>query len=508
MTQLKDMMIKKKQVASIAFFILVNIVTINLYAGQDSYSQPNVHSDAESIGKHDSAIKQNSNKEASWVSFKPKYGYNILDQNNFVAWKVNYLLNAKNDLPSPVTISAQIRAIAFYGFTSDANRFGYLMRFPPDFSGNAASEVTVNNFNIGITGRVTDWLTLFGELRYNPARTFGDSSQRSLNVGTATGGSQTINLGGTADTVRSLWFGLNAYALFGNPDKSDFYFYIGHFNLPFGNMNTFNPFSQTSVWHYFGARGNGASLGYQNSGFKAEFCVVQGGPQERVANAGPDGKVGNFCANAEYSYTYNDFFQIDVGGSFIFGTDYCTPFPIAHFAFCPNGTVNGAWDANIYLSFGKHFSLRGEIARTLSPWPGTAGTPTQPAFFFDAAHVTAFVAEGKIEFDVYTQKDSQGNVVKTIPLALTASWGEGIQGAEKSPWRHNKQFTAALQSKITESVLVYFEYNLVQGFAPLQFMSGFYPDTGGAPGAPVVFVQPSKIDVQENLFLVGVTAAF
>ncbi|MCB1106477.1 MAG: hypothetical protein KDK76_00100 [Chlamydiia bacterium] len=433
-----------------------------------------------------------------WVSFNPEYSYDMMNQNDYVTEKAHYLLNAKEKFYSRAVIGTQARFIGSFGWTNTKNKFPYLMRLPSDFHGRTASELNVNNFNIAITAAVTNWLTLYGEIRYNPARTFGPGNE-DITVFDAQGNPLTIDLGSVRDTTRQLMFGYNAFALVGNPNYSGFYFYIGHFTLPFGNFKTYNPFSQSVPFHYFAARGNGASLGYQYEGFNIEFCGVQGGPQERVANGGNDGKVGNFTVNAKYDNTFRDFLSLHLGGGMIFGTGYCSKWPISHFVICDKR--NGAWDVNAELGFGKHFSVRGELVRTFKVWPGTSGTPSQPKFFFPAKHLTTFVVESKYEFDIYKKRDENGNITKTIPFALTASWGEGLQGDRRSPWAFNKQFTAAIQSKLTPTVLTFLEYNFLRGFAPLQWMSGFY-------SAPGVFVMSSNKYVRENLFLGGITAAF
>jgi hypothetical protein len=133
-----------------------------------------------------------------------------------------------------------------------------------------------------------------------------------------------------------------------------------------------------------------------------------------------------------------------------------------------------------------------EIVQTFEDWPGTAGTLTQPANFFPASKVTAYALEAKVDVAEDT----------SVPSAISVSWSEGRRGASGSEWEFNRQLTVGFQAQVQSNIGVYFEFNHLQGFAPLQWLSGFYPF--GAP--PGTFVLPSKRDVRQNLGLIGISA--
>jgi hypothetical protein len=214
-------------------------------------------------------------------------------------------------------------------------------------------------------------------------------------------------------------------------------------------------------------------------------ALLQGGPQFRTVNSGNyGGDVDNFAISASYENEY-----VRIGGGVLGGTGYSSDFPIVHFAI--TGNRNPAWDVHLRLRFNP-VTFSSEIVQTFEDWPGTAGTLTQPANFFPASKVTAYALEAKVDVAEDT----------SVPSAISVSWSEGRRGASGSEWEFNRQLTVGFQAQVQSNIGVYFEFNHLQGFAPLQWLSGFYPF--GAP--PGTFVLPSKRDVRQILGLIGISA--
>jgi len=430
--------------------------------------------------------------QTSSVSAQPMIGidsdftYAMIDQNNNVNQKPLFLLqNRQVGLESKLYLGLQARAIGFLIKTNQQDKFSYLMRFPPDFTGDYGSELLINNVNIGLLANVSSWMALYSELNWDPARTF-EGVDEKITVQDPTGAPLVIERGRVVDATRQTVSLKQAYMLFGDLDKYSVYGYLGKFRTPFGLDDTVSPFSANMIFHYFNGLSHGAAVAVYKEGVHLTAALLQGGPQFRTVNSGNyGGDVDNFAISASYE---NEFVRI--GGGVLGGTGYSSDFPIAHFAI--TGRRNPAWDGHLRLRFNP-LTVSGEIVQTFKVWPGTAGTPTQPANFFPASKVTAYALEAKVDVAEDT----------AVPSAISVSWSEGRQGASGSQWEFNRQLTIGFQAKVQSNIGVYFEFNHLQGFAPLQWMTGFYP-----PGAPPgTFVLPSKRDVKQNLGLIGITVA-
>ena len=285
-----------------------------------------------------------------------------------------------------------------------------------------------------------------------------------------------------------------AYVLIGNLDRSPVYVSLGKMPVPFGLTDTVNPFTASSVWHAFGALANGATLGYTRDGLSLSLMGVQGGSQFRAANTPVEGtgvpsKLNNMAVDASYEIGLGPGGTLLLGGSYLHGSAYCQDFPVQHHLPCRDN--NPAFDVYGRLVAGA-FTLTGEFARTLDEWPGTFN-PAMPQF--PASDATSFGVGMKYRFDL-----DQG------PLDLSAEFSRFEAGPDGAPWERQDQIVLGAAWFAEPSVKLFGEYIHVDGFVPLNFISGgsIRDDRGEVIPDRTI----SEAAASSDIVLVGVNAAF
>ena len=135
-------------------------------------------------------------------------------------------------VPTPVLVpGAQMRLSGLYGRTNTRGKFGYLGRFPPDFTGNTAGDLRILQANLAATAYFTPYAAGYVETLFSDVFTLPDLQP------------------GEFFKVRQ------AYATFGDVRRFPVYAFIGKKTVSYGDFGTLSPFTQAVPWHYF--RGSG-----------------------------------------------------------------------------------------------------------------------------------------------------------------------------------------------------------------------------------------------------------
>ncbi len=197
------------------------------------------------------------------------------------------------------------------------------------------------------------------------------------------------------------------------------------------------------VWHYFSPLAEGAGIGYAEDGLQFSVTALNGSRGIRVSDSEEKGHINNFAANLRYEVPLADDVTWAIGGGYLHGTIYDGSVA-EHINPQITGPRNGAWDVNSSLSAGQ-WTLEGEIASTLKPWPVTN------------ADVLAWRAEAAYDLPM----------TNIQPVRLSGSWSEGLQGPSGSAFEFNRQLVIGLRYLPHEQVMMSFEYVRSMGFAPL-----------------------------------------
>jgi hypothetical protein len=421
---------------------------------------------------------------ASLIGTNAEYTYEVLDHTENTNTKQLRQLEAlrDGDLKSRVTMGGNITALTNYQKSNTDSKFGWLMRHPTSANqfGNEVSEAVIHSVSLQITGRVTDRLTAYTELLYNPEQNFASGS-------TITGlARNNVNM-------------RRAYLLYGDLTSSPFYASIGKMDIPFGLNDTVNPFTNSTNWHSFSGLAYGAKVGYAGNNLNLRAMAVQGGAQFRNANTSVNGsavpsKLNNFALDANYTFEFDDDSSLLAGLSYQHGSAYCqdyephapgAPGGVQHFGDCAD--ENPAVAAYLKYINGK-LNVIAEYAQTLDEWPGTHN-PAIPEFA--AQKNTTFTLGASYGFDFGLKND----------VELSAEFSRFIAGDDGSPWEKQDQLVLGASYFFNTNVKLFAEYIHVDGWVPLNFLSGGNP--GGAPGQSW-----SDQDATTDAIVLGVTAAF
>ncbi|MCR9268337.1 MAG: hypothetical protein NXI03_12275, partial [Alphaproteobacteria bacterium] len=224
------------------------------------------------------------------VGISPEYSYRMLDHAEGVNTRQLIQLQAiqNGELPNRVTLSGGITVLGNMQRSNSDTKFGWLMRHPTSSNqiGEDVSELVVHNAQLAFTARMSDWITAYAEILYDPEQSFG---------------SGTI----TALTRNQLQL-RKGYVLFGNLDESPIYAAVGKMDVPFGLQDTVSPFTNSTSWHAFAPLAYGGMVGYYNGNFHLRGMAVQGGAQFRSANSPVQdtevpSRVNNFAIDANYT---------------------------------------------------------------------------------------------------------------------------------------------------------------------------------------------------------------
>ncbi|MCF6220570.1 MAG: hypothetical protein L3J65_05610 [Robiginitomaculum sp.] len=409
------------------------------------------------------------------IKLNHSYSYDMLDPTLNINSKQLLLLQHKQDgrlANNSVYIGGSITAIANYWSSNRDSEFGYLMRHPTANNqvGKVVSEATIHSAQTSFTANIGDWVTAYGEFLYDPEQSFGAGTNTAL----------------SRNQVQLR----QGYVLFGNLNKSPIYGAIGKMNTPFGLTDTVNPFTGSTNWHAFGGLANGALFGYSKNGLHIRAQAVQGGSQFRAANVPVNGtnvpsKLNNYVVDANYTFNLGEGSkEIMFGASYERGSAYCQSFPVVHFQVCP--AANPAWAAYGRARLGN-LTLQAEFDKTVNVWPGTFN-PTAPLDIFPASKVSSFLLGGKY---TTTFKDKKAD--------LSFEFSNFVAGPDGSPWERQNQWVVGSALFLSESAKLFTEGVLVEGYAPLNFISG----GNLAPGETHSDVDATSIGV-----IIGVNVAY
>jgi len=420
-------------------------------------------------------VRTTSNNNDGVIKLNHSYSYDMLDPTTNINSKQLLLLQQKQNgqlLSNSVYFGGAVTAIANYWGSNRDGKFGYLMRHPTANNqvGKVVSEATIHSAQTNFTANIGDWVSAYGEFLYDPEQSFGAGTNTAL-------GRNQVQL-------------RQGYVLFGNLDKSPVYGAIGKMNTPFGLTDTVNPFTASTNWHAFGGLANGALLGYSKDGLHIRFQAIQGGSQFRAANVPVDGtnvpsRINNYTIDANYTFAFADGSdQLMLGGSYKRGSAYCQSFPVVHFEACP--AANPAWAAYGRLHLGN-FTLQAEFNKTTDIWPGTFN-PIAPLNVFAASKVSSLSLGGR-----YTA------MVNNKRTDFSLEFSNFVAGPAGSPWQRQNQWVLGTAVFLSDSVKLFGEGVHVEGYAPLNFISG----GNLAPG-----VTHSDVDARSTGAILGVNVAF
>ncbi|MEE9363431.1 MAG: hypothetical protein V3U92_12610 [Cellulophaga sp.] len=375
------------------------------------------------------AIAQESNKTIKAIHFNPEFSYKMLDSNRDLR-KVNILLREKEKgtiTTKSLLIGTSLISIFDYQKSNTDSKFAYLMRHPTSNNqiGKEVSEVVVHSFQVSITALVSNWLTAYAEILYNPEQSFGKGTITTLN--------------------RNQLQLRKGFVVFGSLKKFPLYVAIGKMDAPFGQMESVSPFTNSTMWHAFGGLGYGVQIGLKKDGFHAKFMAVQGGAQFRAMHT-PVGdsinvpsKINNFVADINYRTTILKKAKLYFGASYLHGSAYCQYFPVMHFSACADNNPAVTYYGKLMVK--DRLALKRAFATTLKIWKGTHN-PTPPLDVFKASKVTSL--------DLGVKYDLNKN--ENLKYTLSGEFSNFRAGAIGSPWERQNQIVigfSALYKKST-----------------------------------------------------------
>lgn len=390
------------------------------------------------------ATTQPQTADDHFIRNNHRFAYEILDPNKRINRKNLYILEQKKKgelADDSVYLSGAITAIANNQRANQVSNFGYLMRHPAKNNQRTknVSEAVIHSAQIGVTATLGDWVSGHMELLYDPQQSFGSGTLTDLNR-------NQVQL-------------RQGYVTFGNLNESPLYTSLGKMTVPFGLTDTVNPFTSSTVWHAFGGLAYGLQAGYHTDNLSVSVMAIQGGAQFRAANVPVDGtsvpsKLNNYALDANYTFGMDES-ELLVGASYIKGSPYCQNFPVVHFNPCDE--ENGAYD--IYTKYdSERWTLIAEFAKTEDTWKGTFN-PTIPQFA--ASKVTSW--------DLGAQYHTQWNDY-AADISFDVSRFES--GPSGSPWERQDQIVLGGALFLTPSTKLFTELIRVNGYAPLNFISG------------------------------------
>jgi hypothetical protein len=387
-------------------------------------------------------------------------------------------LQAEEDrLATPLTISGSIIGIANYQVSNRDSKFGYLMRNPTSANqiGDHVSEALIHSAQLGFTANFSDWLTGYAEILYNPQQNFGP--------------------GTIAGRDRNQLLMQRAYLMIGDLERSPVFGVVGKVDIPFGLNDTVSPFTNSTSWHSFAGLAYGAQLGYVDENLMIRAMAIQGGAQFRAANAPVEGtvvpsRINNFAVDANYTFNFNEADWMMLGASYQHGSAYCQNYPIFHFNPCDDN--NPAWAAYAQGSIGN-LELLGEFAETTDVWPGSAvPIPTNPLSVFDAQKTRSWTVGGRYGFGDTLLSGKRDHYI-------SLEFSKFRAGEEGAPWERQNQFMLGYSRYLIDNVNIFAEAIHVDGFAPLNFLTG-----GNFPDGSTW----SDNDAKTEVILIGAHTAF
>ena len=418
----------------------------------------------------------------NFVGTNGTYAFAILDHAESINSKPLMQLTAlqEGELVDRVTLSGGITAIANWQFASSDSKFGYLMRHPTSNNqlGDQVSEVVLHSANLALTARVAPRVTGYAELLYDPQQSFGS--------GTITA------LARNQIQLRRGW------VMYGDLDALPVYALVGKMDTPFGLQDTVSPFTNSTNWHAFAGLAYGGQVGFVSGGLHVRGMIIQGGAQFRSANVPVEGtsvpsRANNFAFDGRYTIDLGNDGQdsIMIGASYQHGTAYCQGYPVFHFNPCAQNNPGIA--AYGRVNYGP-VTVLGEYATTTDDWAGTAvPDPNNPLSVFDAVAPEAFTIGGRVGLG------DKMPVMQRHSLAASFEFSKFISGESGSPWERQTQKVLGLSWFPVPNVNLFGEYIDVDGFVPLNFLSG-----GNFPDGSTW----SEFDADTDVIMAGAQIAF
>lgn len=397
------------------------------------------------VAQEDSNKKENKGS----IGINSEFSYKMLEPNQNLR-KVNVLLEEREEGAlenKSLTIGVSLISLLDYQRSNTDSKFAYLMRHPTSNNqiGKEVSEAVVHSFQASFSGAVNDWLTVYGEMLYNPEQSFGAGTITTL--------------------TRNLFQLRKGFIVFGDLKKFPVYGAIGKMDAPFGQTNSVSPFTNSTMWHAFGGLGYGAQVGFKKWGLHAKFMAVQGGSQFR-AMATPVGdstnvpsQINNFVADLNYTLELGEGTRLKVGGSYLRGSAYCHDFPVIHFEPC--GDNNPAYTFYGNLVVNERLMVQSSFAKTTKVWAGTHN-PIPPLNVFAASKVSS------LDAGIKYQLNTDAKVIYTI----SGEFSNYIAGPSGAPWERQNQYILGFAGMINQSSKLFVELFRTEGYVPLNFISG------------------------------------
>ncbi len=401
----------------------------------------------------------------------------MLDSTQHINRKQELLLQAIKDgdlKNGDIILGGAVSAIMGFWNSNTANKFGYLMRHPTpnNQQGKNVSEAVIHSAQISLTAHLTDWVTTYAEVLYDPEQSFGAGTNTAL--------------------TRNQLQLRKGYVLLGNLEEYPIYLTLGKFAAPFGLTDTVSPFTASTVWHAFGGLSYGAKLSYSGQGLNLSFEAAQGGAQFRALNQPNNGtsitsKLNNYVLDANYSFDMGENQSAMFGASYMRGSAYCQSFPVTHFTACEKN--NPAFAVYGQLNY-DNFLIQAEFAKTTEVWPGTHNTAA-PLDQFAAHKVSSFSIGGKYTATWWDK-----------PTDLSLEFSTFIAGPDGAPWKRQNQLVLGVGHYFTPSVKGFIELIQTDGYAPLNFISG-----GNVKAQPVGTTH-SDANARSRGVILGINATF
>jgi len=343
-------------------------------------------------------------------------------------------------------IGASIIGLMDYQKSNIDSKFAYLMRHPTSANqiGTTVTEAALHSFQVGMTASVNNWISMYGEILYNPEQSFGPGTITAL--------------------IRNQLQLRKGMIVFGDLNKFPLYGAIGKMDTPFGDMGSVNPFSNSTSWHAYAGLSFGAELGFKKAGLHASVMAIQGGSQFRAAHTGVKGtnvpsQLNNFAADINYTFDVMSNTSLQIGGSYMYGSAYCTGYPITHFGEPVKN--NPAYSTYANLHFSDRVLIKGGFSKTFDTWPGSYN-PNPPLNQYNASKVSSLNAGIKVNLN------PQGKII----YALSGEYSDFRTGPEGSPWERQNQKILGFEARVMESSTLFAEVFSTDGYVPLNFMTG------------------------------------
>lgn len=311
--------------------------------------------------------------------------------------------------------------------------------------GKEVSEMVIHSFQLSTTIAVNDWISAYAELLYCPEQSFGAGTITAL----------------TRNQIQLR----KGFVVLGDLRSFPLYVSLGKMDVNFGDMGSVSPFTNSTMWHAFGALGYGGEFGFNKWGLKASYTVVQGGAQFRALqtvvgdSSNVPSVINNYTADINYTLKLGDNSRFTLGGSYVHGTSYAHAFPVTHFAATKYN--NGAFAAYSRLEISNKLNLMGSYAITEKVWEGTHN-PNPPLDVFAASKVSAINAGAKFTF----------NPEDATTFTLSGEWSQFRAGPKGAPWERQNQFVIGLNALVNRSSRLFIEYFNTAGYSLLNFVSG------------------------------------